>query len=493
MEQSGDLERGFRRGVRWSLLGSAGATVFQFLQMAVFARFATPEQSGDYALAATLLAFVLPLAEGGLGQAAIQMDEIDYRELDLMAWINTGIGLLCFVFLLAASPYAASWYGRPELPGLLALMGVSLVVIPFGMQSAGLTIRAMRFDLAAGIDFGASFLSFFLVAVLSWRGWGAWAMAAGFMLRNTTSTSAYILLERLFVSPGRPWRKPFGGGFHAFIPGLKSWGVFGAYDLAGRMADVLSNYLDKLIVGKWLGVAALGYYNLAFSLFVIPTARLGYVVTRVSYPVFARLKYTPIQLQTFFQQTQQQIVVALFPLYTAMILFSKEVVLLIYGPQWLPAAPLLLAFGIAGWVRSCSALFPHLAWGIGKPQWQFVWMLLWTIGLNTFLVFGLLMEPSLQVSVWSRVAAKYTLEIGLLFWLAKRCGVDFLQVLAFSGKVLLWLLPVAAVTALAGYLNCSVIPAMMLKASIFGAGMVILYWKSPLGKEWVKMIGREKS
>ena len=58
-----ELQNAYQKGIRWSMLGSLAAAFFQFAQMAVFARLAGPEAAGDYALAATFISFLTPVAE----------------------------------------------------------------------------------------------------------------------------------------------------------------------------------------------------------------------------------------------------------------------------------------------------------------------------------------------------------------------------------------------------------------------------------------------
>ncbi len=161
-------------------------------------------------------------------------------------------------------------------------MGVSLLITPFGAQYSGLIAREMQFGQGAKIEIYSWVCSFIGTVWLAYLGWGAWAMAAGFLLRNLAGTLGCvwvghkILRVNLFKI----------SALKEISPMLR----FGAFELSSRWADFFSNYLDKLIIAKWLGAAALGYYNLAFTFLMLPTARLGYVITRVSYPIFAKIR-----------------------------------------------------------------------------------------------------------------------------------------------------------------------------------------------------------
>ena len=469
------IETSYRSGVRWSLAGSAGSAIFQFLQMVVFARFASPAEAGDYALAAAVIGFLTPVAEAGVSQAIVYSHENKPEHLASLMWVNMGLGLLLFLLLYLSGDAIAGWYGRPALTGLLMLMGTTLLFTALSAQSTGLLTRAMQFDAAAKIEIFSWAISSSVVCVLAWQGWGAWSMGAGFLLRNILATTGALWVARQQISI-----KPFK---ISALNTVKSDIKFGLFDLSSRWADFLANYLDKLIIGKWLGAAALGYYNLAFTFLMLPTARLGHVISRVSYPVFARVRDNASQLQRHFQKAGREVVTLLFPVYTGIVLFPHEILLAIFGKVWLPAAPLLVAFGLAGLVRACCTTLPQLTRGVGKPHLLFVWMLAWTLVLNIFLTAFLMNHASVESAAWSRTAAKFICEIAMLRWLAARCGVRLDATLVFAAKTLFWLAPVAAITWLAGRIPGNFLTIFAAKAAVFVAGMLWFALKSPLRED----------
>jgi O-antigen/teichoic acid export membrane protein len=466
----------YRSGIRWTLAGSVGVSVFQFLQMALFARLAGPTAAGDYALAAAVTGFLTPVAEAGLSQAVVQARDVKPGHVAALVWVNFALGVFIFVLIGVFGPAFAAWYDRPAVGGLLLLMGATLLITPFGAQHAGLLYRDLHFEKIARIETGSWAGSFLLVLVLCLTGWGAWAMAAGFALRNVLATAGCLWMGRNLVPAG--WMKT--AAFREIKPYLQ----FGMYDLGSRWTDFLSNYLDKLIVGKWLGATVLGYYNTAFTLLMLPTARLGYIITRVTFPLYARIREDRPQMQAFFSKISRDVVLLLFPVYTGMMVFSKEITLLLFGEQWLPAAPLLVAFGLAGWVRTLSAPFPYLLKGLGKPQWMLIWSLVWTLVANGFLVGFLWWQPDALSAAWSRTIAKYSVEIALLWVLARTCGLSFKPSVAFAGFVALWLSPVVLAVACINLLPLDFWVLLALKSVVFAGGLAAVFFMSPLHRYW---------
>lgn len=475
------LQSAYRQGLRWSLIASLGVSVLQFLQMAFFARLAGPESTGDYALAATFISFLTPVAEAGLSQAVVQADQIRAPQLAAMTWVNWALGAVIVLVLWLSGPVLAVWFGRADLPGLLLLMGISLLITPFGAQASGLITREMQFKQIARIEMSAWGVSILTTVWLAWHGWGAWSMAMGFTLRNTIATLGSFIIGNQIL----PVHLFKISTFREIAPMLR----FGFFELSSRWADFFSNYLDKIIIAKWLGATALGYYNLAFTFLMLPTARLATVITRVSFPLFAQIRQDSPQLQSFFERSAREILLLLFPIYLILFLFSREIVLIMFGHEWLPAAPLLFAFGLAGLVRSLCAPFPQMVKGLGKPQLWLVWMLIFSVLLCLGLMLCLWYSPTIEAAAWSRTIVKYTAEILLLSWLAGWCGVEFGPVLRFSGKLLLAWLPVVVLTYLCGWLPLPFWPVTLLKSLVFITGGWYVYTRTSLRAQLEVLLG----
>jgi O-antigen/teichoic acid export membrane protein len=477
------LQAAYRSGIRWSLAGSVGTAFFQLCQMVVFTRLAGPTAAGDYVLAATFMAFLHPLTEAGIGQAVVQTQKARSAQLATLAWVNFAFGALVFSGLwLWGGAAIGDWYGRPAFRSLLLWMAASLFFTPFGTQHAGILMREMRFEASAKIEVFAWACSLTATAALAWQGWGAHAMAIGFLLRNVLNTLGYLWVGSTIFPIN--WFKT--SPLHEMRPFFR----FGFYDLSAAWAEFFSNYLDKLIVGKWLGVTALGYYNLAFTFLMLPTARLGYVVTRVSFPVYARLRNDRAALGAFFKQSARETTLVLYPLYASMVVFSHEIVLIFFGEKWLLAAPLFVAFGLAGLVRTLAAPFPHLTRGIGHPQRWLGWLLIFTLAVNVALTAFLHLHPAVESAAWARTAVKFLVEIGMLAWLSRRCGVPFWPVLRFAGQVAACLAPVVFLAWVVGFTSHSFYVTTALKSIVFAVGLVWFALRSPLHRE-VKSLARQ--
>jgi PST family polysaccharide transporter len=116
--------------------------------------------------------------------------------------------------------------------------------------------------------------------------------------------------------------------------------------VTGDLANVFATEGDNMIISRYMELASLGIYSNAYKLMKMPTKLLSNVFNQIAFPAFAILDQERLKL--VYVKLIYLISYVLFPLIAVILLFYKEIVLIILGPQWeaveLPF--LILAVGI---------------------------------------------------------------------------------------------------------------------------------------------------
>jgi O-antigen/teichoic acid export membrane protein len=97
------------------------------------------------------------------------------------------------------------------------------------------------------------------------------------------------------------------------------------------------------------------------------------VITRVGFPVMSRVKDDRDQLKSIYLQTLRLTASVNFPMYVALGLFANEIVGLLYGPRWHPAAQYLRVLAAWGLVRSVGNPVGSLLYAVGRARLAFWW------------------------------------------------------------------------------------------------------------------------
>ena len=159
-------------------------------------------------------------------------------------------------------------------------------------------------------------------------GYGYWALVAMTLALPLTNTIG-LWLATTWV-PGMPRRRA----------GVRSMMRFGgAVTLNGLIMYAATN-LDKVFLGRFWGVDALGIYGRAYQLINIPTDNLNSAVGEVAFSALSRLQDDAARLKSYFLKGYSLVLALTLPITVACALFANDMVLVLLGPKWLEAAPL---------------------------------------------------------------------------------------------------------------------------------------------------------
>ena len=141
----------------------------QFGTLILLSRLLEPRAFGLLAMVAVIVEILDQFKDFGLSMATIQKPEIGHRQVSLLFWINTALGLALTLGLMALAPWIAALYGQPELAGIARWLALGFLVSGLTTQHWALLRRQMRFGTIAVIEVGAEMLAM-ATAVTAARG-----------------------------------------------------------------------------------------------------------------------------------------------------------------------------------------------------------------------------------------------------------------------------------------------------------------------------------
>ncbi len=197
-----------------------------------------------------------------------------------------------------------------------------------GVQHSVLLQRQMRFTALAIVNTVALIVGTAIAIGGAKAGYGYWALVAMTVTTPLVSTVGFWLTTAWI--PGRPHRRA----------GIRSMMRFGGtVTLNGLIAYVASNF-DKILLGRYWGVDALGIYGRAYQLINIPTDNLNSAAGEVAFSALSRLQDDPARLKNYFLKGYSVIMALTFPITVACALFADDIILVLLGPKWAVAAPI---------------------------------------------------------------------------------------------------------------------------------------------------------
>ena len=319
----------------WSALEIVSRYGVQFVVTMVMARLLDPADFGLLAMLLVFTTFAALLAEGGLGSALVQKQDIGVNDgiSVFLANLFASCLLACALWLL--SPAIAGFYSQAELIPLLHLL---LWMLPLGALTTvpnALLSRRLDFRKRAAAELVASLGSGGVALLLAFRGYGVWSLAwhavTGAFLR-----ALLLWLLSAWRPRGRFDCKAFGGLMR-----------FGGYLLLANAMNLTFTRLQSLLIGRLFDARTLGFYTLAQDTQQAPSQFMAGLLNRVGLPMFSMVATQPAKLLGALRLSLRLSMFIFVPGMAVVAVMAKPLVVVLYGDAWTPAAPLLAVLALA--------------------------------------------------------------------------------------------------------------------------------------------------
>jgi lipopolysaccharide exporter len=325
-------------GLRWSYLGYGALMAANLAYTATISRLLDPAAFGLMAMANLVVLFAQYFVRMGLASALVQKPELDRDDVRAASTAGLAMGVACFAVVWVLTPAFSALFRTPELTPVLRLLGVSFLFEGFAMTGMGLLRRQLRFRELSVITVATYVLGFLVVGVgLALLGAGVWSLVVGALVSNASQTLWQYALLRHPVRPvlrWQPYRDICGYGMR----------LSGAH-----LLDYAGGNLDNLVVGRVAGAAALGQYSRAYYLAFQPLRwYLTQALTQVLFPHLSRIQDDAERLRRAYLSVLGLTALVVFPVCAGMAAAAPQLVGVVLGPQWGPAATLVPWFAVAG-------------------------------------------------------------------------------------------------------------------------------------------------
>lgn len=390
-----DIKKKVSKGISWSAAEKAGNQIITFLVTVVLIRLLSPETFGLIAAATAAIAFFSLFTNYGFTSAIVQRDELEPEHLNCAFWISLFAHSAMLIVVFMGAPYIAMLFKMPELQDVIRCLSAMFLLTALSQVQMGLLRRELAFRELAIRQLIASACGGAVGIAMAVMGVGIWSLVVRQLL---TTFMATILLWWL-VS----WRPRMGFSFkHS-----KDLLSFGLNMTGTNIVGFLSKRSDELLIGYFLGPAALGYYHVGYRLVRVMIEFLGQTVNNVAWPAFARMQSTPKRLREVFYRATAGVSFLAFPATLGVCAVAPEFVRVVFGEQWIPSIPVMQILSFLGLIQVLMLIQESVLVGMGKPQWRF--------GLKTALGIGSLAAFFVAVH-WGIVAIAFAyLFIHLMF------------------------------------------------------------------------------
>ena len=324
-----DLKTKAVRGGVAKAFAQAATFLLRIGSVAALARLLAPQEFGLVNMVTAVTGMLTILKDAGLSLATIQVGKVSEEQLSALFWVNVLLGAFLTAVCLALGPALASFYREPRLTWVTASLAPGFLLNGLGVQHGALLGREMRFVTSAAIDVAAITVSAVVGIGMALARLGYWSLV-GMSLALTATSTIGSWVATGWV-PSRPRR---GVGVSSLLH------TGGAVTLNSIIVYVAYN-LEKVLLGRFWGASAIGLYGRAYQLVSIPTENLNVAFSGVVISALSRLQDDPARLKSYFLKAYSLVLALTLPAALACALFADEIILVVLGPNWSGAGPIL--------------------------------------------------------------------------------------------------------------------------------------------------------
>ena len=345
----------------WLILQKWAVRITGFVTIAVLTRFLSPEDFGTVAAASTMLPFFYLLADLGFAAYIVQADKTDRTMLSTGFWFSVLAGLLLSAALVLSAPLVGVVFRSNQIVPVMQVLALAVVFTAAASVPMALLRREMRFRAIAVQGSIAAIVAQVVAVAMTLTGFGVWALVGQILVS--------LLLTAVLAWFTVKWRPAFAFSFSEFFTMAR----FGSKVLGVEFVAMFRAWAEAAIISNTLGMAALGYLNIAQRLVQIVQDLTGAALVPVSTVAFAKIRDSSDRLRGAYVRALRMTYAAMSPPLTLVAVAAPLIIPIVFGDGWGRSAIVTQVLAIAGLMVVGATLDHGLFYGLGKPGQWFVY------------------------------------------------------------------------------------------------------------------------
>lgn len=316
------VKKNFAKDVVYSGISKYSTIVIALIVTAILSRILTPNDFGVVAIATVFIAFFNLLSDFGFATAIVQFKDLTDDDIkNIFGWSFWLAVLLSSLFFFCA-PLIASFYGNHLLTTICRLLSLQIFFATLNIVPNALLLKNKKFNVIAVRTLSIQITCGVISVVGALNGLGVYALLinpiVGIFIQLVVNVAYMKVTINLFPA----------------LSSLKKIFSFSIFQFLFNFINYIGNNIDKMIIGKAISISGLGYYEKAYRLGQMPAQMINGVVGPVLHPYLSDYQRQPEKMLNVYDRMNRILLSLSFPISAFCLLCSRELVLIVFGPQW---------------------------------------------------------------------------------------------------------------------------------------------------------------
>lgn len=353
-------------GAKWMSISTIITSLVAILRLSILTHFLAKSDFGIVAILTFIHGLTIMFSDMGFSTVVLHKQDLKKHEFSSLFWIQMIVYAVLYFIIVSFSRLIATFYSEPLLLVLLPLSLADLFFTAFGKLYEAILQKTFQFRAIAIRNITTNILSLLLAILLAIMGFGVYTLVI-----STLFASLSLAIWNFSIGQ-KHIKLQFHCSFKEVFPLVR----IGLYQTGTSIVDYFCSKLDVLIIGKLLGMEALGVYNVSKELIYRFIQSINSIVNKVMSPVFSKMQDDVDRLRHNYCTTLSKLTTLTFTLLAFIAVLSKFIIAVLYGPTYQEAGLLtaLLACVAMGTAVGNPVTSIIIASGRTDLPFRFVWI-----------------------------------------------------------------------------------------------------------------------
>jgi len=337
--------------------------LFGFVRIIILARVLAPHDFGLMGIALLMLTILDTFTQTGLHQALIQKKDDIKIYLDTVWTYLILRGVVLFAILYLIAPYVATFFNTPEAKLMVQVIGFAILLQAFTNIGTIYFQKELEFNKLFFYQISITLSDFIVTVSLVFILKNVWALVFGLIASNLTGCIVSYIIH------------PFSPRLSFDLRKVKGLFGFGKWVWSSAVLSFFILQGDSMFVGKFLGAAALGFYQMAYKISNLPATEISHMIAQATFPAYSKLQDDIYRLREAYLKVLQLTAFLSFPMAGLIFILAPDFTKIFLGEKWMPMVPAIQILVFAGLIRSIAATTGYIFYAVGKPKINTVWQI----------------------------------------------------------------------------------------------------------------------
>lgn len=326
-----------------------------FALAVILARLLSPEDIGVFSMSAVLIAIAHTFRDFGVTSYLKREKTLTDQT------IRTARGLLYItswtmaLAMFLSAGFWARFFNEVRVEEVVRVLALGFVFIPLGAIAQAVMTRELNVVRSTKVAAVSTLVYFVACVSLALLGFQHMTMAWANLVNILVTGLAY----NWFLGRQLPW-----------MPSLQGWRrmvSFGTANVLTALCKVINTSIPDLVLGRLSVAADVGLFSRATSTVNMVDKVIAPSINYFTLPYMARIHHTTGNVSAHFVRAGSIINSVLLPVLAWVALMAHDIVLFLFGEQWLGGVPAIPWLCAAAAVATLFRLTSHTVTSVGRP------------------------------------------------------------------------------------------------------------------------------